>query len=522
MDMMNLTILPSRGAKLDFGGRPPSRAEFRSDRAGAKGLAPPGSAPPPKPKEKALGEEGATREPIAPTQDLDFSPKIDPKNRKIDSEEFALDLEDAVPAELPEGAQAPNVLSRDYAQGLTLAAVATLGPIVVPAKPETKPSPNPADEAAGDSRTVPVQFGKQEFELEQTESKNPPRLAADVCQASNHPRGEDKGIGSEEPRLRPPVSNSEQTAQKPDRAPENGLFSRREHMEKLAGANGPVVEAIQEEPVPSVSPANLDSNREAALKLKAHDQHAADSKPEVKAGGAEAKVKLEREPDVKLEIVKDESLATKLSAQGSRDTGDSLLKRRGSRVSSDGASLTFERTDSKSGVMAPVPVQADSSQRAASETKVKETAVPELGTAQRESVIRQVVDRVESLAAASPRRNVTIHLDPREFGSITLIVKRNGSEVDTEIYASHEAVRHALENNKTGLQSGLEQRGVHLASMTVGTEVPNGSGRQEQAAKEAAQTSNFTPRSERNEAPTLTLDAMRNMTRRATGVDLWI
>jgi flagellar hook-length control protein FliK len=147
---------------------------------------------------------------------------------------------------------------------------------------------------------------------------------------------------------------------------------------------------------------------------------------------------------------------------------------------------------------------------------------PDLNPKQADEVVRQVLDRIDALAASRSGRKVTIHLDPKEFGSITLVVGRRGGEVDAEIYASNDRVRQALELNRPNLAAGLDQRGIQLSSMTVGSQLPHGSGRQEQELHDMArhQHQNLS-RFEKTETTTLSIDAIRGLARKTSGVDLW-
>jgi flagellar hook-length control protein FliK len=82
-------------------------------------------------------------------------------------------------------------------------------------------------------------------------------------------------------------------------------------------------------------------------------------------------------------------------------------------------------------------------------------------------LVEVVADRLEAIAAAKPRSGVTIQLRPLDLGSITMIVKNAGNEVGAELYASHESVRQALDQNRAALSQQLEAKGMQLTNITV-------------------------------------------------------
>lgn len=556
LEITNLTILPSRGAKPDFAGKVPSEAEFEPKAPGAKGLAPPGPEPPPKAHQKPLGEEGAIREPNAPTQNLDFSPKLFPNSHADTAEEIGFELGTAFPAEDAK----PTPFPKEYAPGFSLAAIAVMGPIVVPsetadAMPIFEAAFRPGAEIEEALPTMPASKPGFALAVPNPEGKfasaDPGKLVADICPAHEPAT---RGDGTQgKPSVRNsseelPIRSREEAS--PAEAPEV-LPTRGERMAKLTSSDEELARVLKVHTEDSPVPIPQVPSRAEALKMRLADP-ANESSAAGEALSAKAKAADPEGPIAEISAVpqgEKVSPRTKSAAgddspmpkeNGGKPVDKSQFEDEPAWVSAqnetDGA-LPVRTKSSKRNILidpkldpltmkadAPAPVGAPAGPEK-SPTVVKETAkpVPDLSVAQRESVIRQVVDRVESLAASNPRQNVTIHLDPKDFGSITLIVKRSGSEVDAEFYASHDAVRQALETNKSGLQSGLEQRGVQLNSMTVGSELSHGSGRQEQAARDAAEAHRqFMPRPERSEAPTHSLEAMRHLTRRVTGVDLWI
>ncbi|MBC8063867.1 MAG: flagellar hook-length control protein FliK, partial [Chlorobia bacterium] len=82
-------------------------------------------------------------------------------------------------------------------------------------------------------------------------------------------------------------------------------------------------------------------------------------------------------------------------------------------------------------------------------------------------VVKQVTDKLHMLAAARPRNGVTIHLNPEDLGSITMVVKSIGRMVDTQLAASDPRVREALDQNQSRLIEAMDSRGYHLQTVTV-------------------------------------------------------
>lgn len=82
-------------------------------------------------------------------------------------------------------------------------------------------------------------------------------------------------------------------------------------------------------------------------------------------------------------------------------------------------------------------------------------------------VVKQVADRMQMLAAARPKNGVTIHLNPDNLGTVTVIVKAIGQQVSTEMFASDDRVRNALDQNQTRLTEAMSSRGFQLQSVTV-------------------------------------------------------
>ncbi|GEM_PF-4389261 len=108
------------------------------------------------------------------------------------------------------------------------------------------------------------------------------------------------------------------------------------------------------------------------------------------------------------------------------------------------------------------------------ESGVRETAAtarPELGSdrpaVDRHLVVRQVADRIENMVAARPRDGVTIHMEPHELGTVTLVVKGLASALDVQVTASDERVRQSLDASRPELAQALAPRGIGLREIRV-------------------------------------------------------
>ena len=94
----------------------------------------------------------------------------------------------------------------------------------------------------------------------------------------------------------------------------------------------------------------------------------------------------------------------------------------------------------------------------------------------RHLVVRQVADRIESLVAARPKDGVTVHLEPRDLGTITLVVKGLSSALDVQVTASDDRVRQSLDASRPELAQALAPRGIELREMRVAVAPPAAGG----------------------------------------------
>ena len=115
---------------------------------------------------------------------------------------------------------------------------------------------------------------------------------------------------------------------------------------------------------------------------------------------------------------------------------------------------------------APTP-QAIGSTSARTVATEKPEAGPDRPLLDRHLIVRQVAERIESLVAARPKDGVTIHLEPRDLGTVTLVVKGVVSALDVQVTASDERVRKDLDASRPELVQALAPRGIELREWRV-------------------------------------------------------
>ncbi len=86
----------------------------------------------------------------------------------------------------------------------------------------------------------------------------------------------------------------------------------------------------------------------------------------------------------------------------------------------------------------------------------------------REAAIAKANDHVERMAALHSRQNVTIHLDPKDVGEITLLIKQSDGQVEAQVNTDNQQVRQAIQNAQSHAVRHWEARGVQVNSITVG------------------------------------------------------
>lgn len=94
----------------------------------------------------------------------------------------------------------------------------------------------------------------------------------------------------------------------------------------------------------------------------------------------------------------------------------------------------------------------------------------------RPALVRQVADRIESMVAARPREGVTVHLEPRDLGTVTLVVKGAASALDVRMYASDDRVKESLNETRNDLAQALAPRGIAVRDVRIAdAPLPNSS-----------------------------------------------
>lgn len=93
--------------------------------------------------------------------------------------------------------------------------------------------------------------------------------------------------------------------------------------------------------------------------------------------------------------------------------------------------------------------------------------VQPLSNEHRDLVYKQMSDRMELLAATRPKESVTIHLQPPDLGSVTVVLKNVGVKMSAEFFASHDGVRDALKEDAGKLTEQLQSKGVAMTHIAV-------------------------------------------------------
>lgn len=170
-------------------------------------------------------------------------------------------------------------------------------------------------------------------------------------------------------------------------------------------------------------------------------------------------------------------------------------------------------------------IHAEVAKRVETTTEIKPAR--EVTQTDLKAVIKQVSDRIEILAAR-PREAVTIHLRPQDLGTITLTVKAVGNLIDTQIAASDQGVRKALEQNHSHLAASLEQRGYTVNQISVSNS--SSLNTEAQARHQQQNQQQQQPNQQARHATTHQFGTnvptdpaqVRQFVRKASGVDLWI
>jgi flagellar hook-length control protein FliK len=106
-------------------------------------------------------------------------------------------------------------------------------------------------------------------------------------------------------------------------------------------------------------------------------------------------------------------------------------------------------------------------------------------------VTQQVMDKLDGILAARKHGSVTIHLEPRELGSIIVTVRQFGGKMEAEITASNDQVRQNLEAGRTALQQSMESKGVALTQLNVESQLSQGQSHTQNPNREMLQREDF-------------------------------
>lgn len=148
-------------------------------------------------------------------------------------------------------------------------------------------------------------------------------------------------------------------------------------------------------------------------------------------------------------------------------------------------------------------------------------APAKLSDTKAKAVVRQLVDRLEFLAAARAPKEVVIRLEPRELGSLLVSIRQSGGEVETHIQATEPSVRAALLDNRPNLDRALLNKGLSLGNVTVGQE--SSTHAQSQGHRQHAPGGNARPNSTLpGNDDQVDVTAIRQAKRQGKDVDLWI
>ena len=83
----------------------------------------------------------------------------------------------------------------------------------------------------------------------------------------------------------------------------------------------------------------------------------------------------------------------------------------------------------------------------------------------RELMMKQLTDRIDSMLENRKSGRMVIHLEPRELGTITLAIRTFGMKVDLDILASNDQVRQNLQESRPHLAHQVESKGYTLGQV---------------------------------------------------------
>lgn len=147
-----------------------------------------------------------------------------------------------------------------------------------------------------------------------------------------------------------------------------------------------------------------------------------------------------------------------------------------------------------------------------------------------EPLVRQILERIDTLAEAQPGRTVRVVLNPDDLGVVTVTLRQVAGRTEAELSASHDPVRAALEAHKTQLVVQAEQRGIQLGTVQVNATsqsqatLAGGQGQAGHGQADSGSPQDAARLAHLAQGTTLPTDATRTSFRtgRAAGVDLVI
>ena len=143
-------------------------------------------------------------------------------------------------------------------------------------------------------------------------------------------------------------------------------------------------------------------------------------------------------------------------------------------------------------------------------------------------ILRQAAAYIENLAVSSVRQGVTIQLEPRDLGAITVTVNPGETGIQASVSATHGDVRQVLAQNQAQLTAALHDRGIRVQTLQVssssstGNPTGQGAGRQSFGRQPQASKSYSTPRRADPEGFGSSLNQQARRSAADQGLNLWI
>lgn len=99
------------------------------------------------------------------------------------------------------------------------------------------------------------------------------------------------------------------------------------------------------------------------------------------------------------------------------------------------------------------------------------TSTTSLSASGTDAAVRQVSDRLQLLAAQRSNQSVTVHLNPRGLGEVSVTVAVANNAIQTVLSASNSAVSDALGTHREEIESKLSQGGYASVGITIASHV---------------------------------------------------